>query len=144
MHHVIWDVISYSLAYIIFHRAIKHLKCNALITGVKPACIIPCSLSPFLYYSSAAFKSQNKMSYHRNNKNKNSWECILYPCSERCCQNCLTECTSHGRPTHGSYNKADVNKRPNSNLCSGESPHLHRLLIHVCDLHPCEMSWWSN
>lgn len=33
----------------------------------------------------------------------------------------------HGRPTHGSYNKADVNKEPKFNLCSGESPHLHRL-----------------
>lgn len=60
MHHVIWDVNSYKvlLAYIIFHHAIKHLKYNALITGVKPAGFIPCSLSPFLYYSSADFKSQ--------------------------------------------------------------------------------------
>ena len=61
MHHVFEMSIPINLvlsAYIIFHRAIKHLKRSALITGVKPDCFIPCSLSPLLYYSSTGFKSQ--------------------------------------------------------------------------------------
>uniref|UniRef100_A0A8C2R464 Zinc-finger CCCH domain-containing protein n=1 Tax=Capra hircus TaxID=9925 RepID=A0A8C2R464_CAPHI len=61
---------------------------------------------------------KNKMSYHRNNKNKNSENASYIHVQRGAVRTVSLNAPPHGRPTHGSYNKADVNKEPKFNLCS--------------------------
>ena len=84
------------------------------------------------------------MSYHRNNKNKNSENASYIHVQRDAVRTVSLNAPPHGRPSHGSYIKADVNKEPKFNLCSGEVLHLHRLFTHICDLRPYGVSRWSS
>ncbi|KAB0400408.1 hypothetical protein E2I00_010738, partial [Balaenoptera physalus] len=78
---------------------------------------------------------QNKMSYHRNNKNGNSENASYIRVQRDAVRTVSMNAPPRSRPTNGSYDKVDVNKEPKFNLCSGGVLHLHRLFTHVCGLH---------
>ncbi|KAF4010130.1 hypothetical protein G4228_001675 [Cervus hanglu yarkandensis] len=61
---------------------------------------------------------KSKMSYHRNNKNKNSENASCIHVQRDAVRTVSLNAPPHGRPSHGSYIKADVNKEPKFNLCS--------------------------
>ncbi|XP_028023210.1 uncharacterized protein C12orf50 homolog isoform X2 [Balaenoptera acutorostrata] len=61
---------------------------------------------------------QNKMSYHRNNKNGNSENASYIHVQRDAVRTVSMNAPPRSRPTHGSYNKVDVNKEPKFNLCS--------------------------
>ncbi|XP_044797792.1 uncharacterized protein C12orf50 homolog isoform X1 [Bubalus bubalis] len=65
-----------------------------------------------------ASNPKNKMSYHRNNKNKNSENASYIHVQRDTVRTVSLNAPPHGRPPHGSYNKADVNKEPKFELCS--------------------------
>ena len=72
-----------------------------------------------------ASNPKNKMSYHRNNKNKNSENASYIHVQRDAVRTVSLNAPPHGRPPHGSYNKADVNKEPKFELCSGKVLHVH-------------------
>ncbi|XP_068417832.1 uncharacterized protein C12orf50 homolog isoform X2 [Eschrichtius robustus] len=61
---------------------------------------------------------QNKMSYHRNNKNGNSENASYIHVQRDAVRTVSMNAPPRSRPTNGSYNKVDVNKEPKFNLCS--------------------------
>ncbi|OWK16756.1 hypothetical protein Celaphus_00011356 [Cervus elaphus hippelaphus] len=61
---------------------------------------------------------KSKMSYHRNKKNKNSENASCIHVQRDAVRTVSLNAPPHGRPSHGSYIKADVNKEPKFNLCS--------------------------
>ncbi|XP_059969824.1 uncharacterized protein C12orf50 homolog [Mesoplodon densirostris] len=61
---------------------------------------------------------KSKMSYHRNNKNRNSEKASYIRGQRDAVKTVPMNAPPRSRPTNGSYNKADVNKEPKFNLCS--------------------------
>ncbi|XP_069397343.1 uncharacterized protein C12orf50 homolog [Delphinus delphis] len=61
---------------------------------------------------------KNKMSYHRNNKNRNSENASYIHGQRDAVRTVSMNAPPRSRPTNGSYNKVDVNKEPKFNLCS--------------------------
>ncbi|TKC53203.1 hypothetical protein EI555_020142, partial [Monodon monoceros] len=61
---------------------------------------------------------KNKMSYHRNNKNRNSENDSYVHGQRDAVRTVSMNAPPRSRPTNGSYNKVDVNKEPKFNLCS--------------------------
>ncbi|XP_059790710.1 uncharacterized protein C12orf50 homolog isoform X2 [Balaenoptera ricei] len=61
---------------------------------------------------------QNKMSYHRNNKNGNSENASYIHVQRDAVRTVSMNAPPRSRPTNGSYDKVDVNKEPKFNLCS--------------------------
>ncbi|XP_033263087.1 uncharacterized protein C12orf50 homolog isoform X2 [Orcinus orca] len=61
---------------------------------------------------------KNKMSYHRNNKNRNSENASYIHGQRDAVRTVSVNAPPRSRPTNGSYNKVDVNKEPKFNLCS--------------------------
>ncbi|XP_020744704.1 uncharacterized protein C12orf50 homolog isoform X7 [Odocoileus virginianus] len=61
---------------------------------------------------------KSKMSYHRNNKNKNSENASYIHVQRDAVRTVSLNAPPHGRPSHRSYIKADANKEPKFNLCS--------------------------
>ncbi|XP_040492994.1 uncharacterized protein C12orf50 homolog isoform X2 [Ursus maritimus] len=60
---------------------------------------------------------KNKMSYHRNNKNRNAENASYIHVQRDAIRTVSLSAPPRSRPTHGSYNKVDVNKEPKFNLC---------------------------
>ncbi|KAK2500832.1 hypothetical protein MC885_002288, partial [Smutsia gigantea] len=60
---------------------------------------------------------QNKMSYHRNNKNRNAGNASYIHAHRDVVRPVKSNARPHSRPTNRSYNKANVNKEPKLNLC---------------------------
>nr|XP_033721521.1 LOW QUALITY PROTEIN: uncharacterized protein C12orf50 homolog [Tursiops truncatus] len=65
---------------------------------------------------------KNKMSYHRNNKNRNSENASYIHGQRDAVRTVSMNAPPRSRPTNGSYNKVDVNRNPNStsvqiNIC---------------------------
>lgn len=90
-----------------------------LFMGVKPACFIPHSLPPF-FTAVQTPSPQNKMSYHRNNKNRNAENASYIHVQRDAVRTVALNAPPHSRPMHGSYNKVHVNKEPKPNLSPGE------------------------
>ncbi|XP_032349746.1 uncharacterized protein C12orf50 homolog isoform X3 [Camelus ferus] len=61
---------------------------------------------------------KNKMSYHRNNKNRNPENASYIHVQRDAIRTVSLNAPSRSRPTQGSYNKVDVSKEPKFNLCS--------------------------
>ncbi|XP_017732616.1 PREDICTED: uncharacterized protein C12orf50 homolog isoform X2 [Rhinopithecus bieti] len=59
---------------------------------------------------------QNKMSYHRNNKNRNAENASYIHVQRDAVRTVALNAPPHSRPMHGSYNKVHVNKEPKPNL----------------------------
>ncbi|XP_077701866.1 uncharacterized protein C12orf50 homolog isoform X6 [Canis aureus] len=60
---------------------------------------------------------KNKMSYHRNNKNRNAENASYIHVQRDVIRTVSLSAPPRSRPTNGSYNKVDVNKEPKLNLC---------------------------
>nr|XP_055192633.1 uncharacterized protein C12orf50 homolog isoform X2 [Nyctereutes procyonoides] len=60
---------------------------------------------------------KNKMSYHRNNKNRNTENASYIHVQRDVIRTVSLSAPPRSRPTNGSYNKVDVNKEPKLNLC---------------------------
>uniref|UniRef100_A0A8D0XAA0 Zinc-finger CCCH domain-containing protein n=2 Tax=Sus scrofa TaxID=9823 RepID=A0A8D0XAA0_PIG len=61
---------------------------------------------------------KNKMSYHRNHRNRNSENAAYIHVQKDAVKTVSWNAPPRGRPTNGSYNRADINKEPKFNLCS--------------------------
>ncbi|KAM9673840.1 uncharacterized protein C12orf50 homolog isoform 2-T2 [Trichechus inunguis] len=61
--------------------------------------------------------SKNKMSYHRNNKNRNAENTSYVHVQGDAVRTVSLNAPPRSRATNGSYNKVDVNKEPKLNLC---------------------------
>ncbi|XP_009002589.1 uncharacterized protein C12orf50 homolog isoform X4 [Callithrix jacchus] len=59
---------------------------------------------------------QNKMSYHRNNKNQNTKNASYVHIQRDAVRSVSLNAPPRSRPTQGSYNKVHVNKEPKPNL----------------------------
>ncbi|XP_003927907.1 uncharacterized protein C12orf50 homolog isoform X2 [Saimiri boliviensis] len=59
---------------------------------------------------------QNKMSYHRNNKNRNTENASYVHVQRDAIRSVSLNAPPRSRPTQGSYNKVHVNKEPKPNL----------------------------
>ncbi|KAK2102335.1 hypothetical protein P7K49_020002 [Saguinus oedipus] len=59
---------------------------------------------------------QNKMSYHRNNKNRNTENASYVHVQRDAVRSVSLNAPPRSRPTQGSYNKVHVNKEPKPNL----------------------------
>uniref|UniRef100_G1R009 Chromosome 12 open reading frame 50 n=1 Tax=Nomascus leucogenys TaxID=61853 RepID=G1R009_NOMLE len=59
---------------------------------------------------------QNKMSYRRNNKNRNAENASYIHVQRDAVRTAALNAPSCSRPTHGSFNKVHVNKEPRPNL----------------------------
>ncbi|KAG3291292.1 hypothetical protein H1C71_012638 [Ictidomys tridecemlineatus] len=64
---------------------------------------------------------KNKMSYHHNNKNRNAENSAYIHVQRDTVRTVPLNAPPRSRPPNGSYHKADVNKEPKLNLCSGEA-----------------------
>ncbi|XP_019657803.1 uncharacterized protein C12orf50 homolog isoform X3 [Ailuropoda melanoleuca] len=60
---------------------------------------------------------QNKMSYHCNNKNRNTENASYIHVQRDAIRTVSLSAPPRSRPTNGSYSKVDVNKEPKFNLC---------------------------
>ncbi|XP_008592308.1 PREDICTED: uncharacterized protein C12orf50 homolog [Galeopterus variegatus] len=60
---------------------------------------------------------QNKVSYHRNNKNRNAENASYIHVQRNAVRTVSLNAPPRSRPTNGFYNKAVVNKEPKLNLC---------------------------
>ncbi|XP_004748638.1 uncharacterized protein C12orf50 homolog isoform X1 [Mustela putorius furo] len=60
---------------------------------------------------------KNKMSYHRNNKNRNAENASYIHVQRDAIRTVSLSAPPRSRPTSGSYSKVDVNKEPKFNLC---------------------------
>ncbi|XP_004417982.1 PREDICTED: uncharacterized protein C12orf50 homolog [Ceratotherium simum simum] len=60
---------------------------------------------------------QNKMSYHRNNKNRNAENASYIHVQRDAVRTVSLNVPPRSKPTNGSYNKVDVNKEPKHNFC---------------------------
>nr|XP_012422959.1 PREDICTED: uncharacterized protein C12orf50 homolog isoform X2 [Odobenus rosmarus divergens] len=60
---------------------------------------------------------KNKMSYHRNNKNRNAENASYIHVQRDAIRTVSLSAAPRSRPTNGSYNKVDVNKEPKYSLC---------------------------
>ncbi|XP_045321195.1 uncharacterized protein C12orf50 homolog isoform X3 [Leopardus geoffroyi] len=60
---------------------------------------------------------KNKMSYHRNNKNRSAENASYIHVQRDAIRTVSLSAPPHSRPTNRSYNKVDVNKEPKLNLC---------------------------
>ncbi|XP_073756652.1 uncharacterized protein C12orf50 homolog isoform X3 [Callorhinus ursinus] len=60
---------------------------------------------------------KNKMSYHRNNKNRNAENASYIHVQRDAIRTVSLSAPPRSRPTNGSYNKVDVNKEPKFSLC---------------------------
>ncbi|XP_027630117.1 uncharacterized protein C12orf50 homolog isoform X1 [Tupaia chinensis] len=60
---------------------------------------------------------KNKMSYHRNNKNRNAENASYIHVQRDSIRTVSLNAPHRSRPTNGSYNKVEVNKEPKLNLC---------------------------
>ncbi|XP_042848789.1 uncharacterized protein C12orf50 homolog isoform X3 [Panthera tigris] len=60
---------------------------------------------------------QNKMSYHRNNKNRSAENASYIHVQRDAIRTVSLSAPPRSRPTNRSYNKVDVNKEPKLNLC---------------------------
>ncbi|XP_015338138.1 uncharacterized protein C12orf50 homolog isoform X2 [Marmota marmota marmota] len=65
---------------------------------------------------------KNKMSYHHNNKNRNAENSAYIHVQRDAVRTVPLNAPPRSRPPSGSYHKADVNKEPKLNLCSGKAP----------------------
>lgn len=74
------------------------------------------------------------MSYHRNHRNRNSENAAYIHVQKDAVKTVSWNAPPRGRPTNGSYNRADINKEPKFNLCSGEALYLEKFLTPVCGL----------
>ncbi|XP_030875927.1 uncharacterized protein C12orf50 homolog isoform X1 [Leptonychotes weddellii] len=70
---------------------------------------------------------KNKMTYHRNNKNRNAENTSYIHVQRDAIRTVSLSAPPRSRPTNGSYNKVDVNKEPKFSLCPGKA-------LLVCDL----------
>ncbi|XP_057598703.1 uncharacterized protein C12orf50 homolog isoform X4 [Hippopotamus amphibius kiboko] len=61
---------------------------------------------------------KNKMSYLRNNKNRNSENASYIHVQRDAVRTVSLNAPARSRPTNGSYKKVDVNREPKFNLCS--------------------------
>ncbi|XP_047644559.1 uncharacterized protein C12orf50 homolog isoform X1 [Phacochoerus africanus] len=61
---------------------------------------------------------KNKMSYHRNNRNGNSENAAYVHVQKDAVKTVSWNAPPRGRPTNGSYHRADINQEPKFNLCS--------------------------
>uniref|UniRef100_A0A8D1KJF6 Zinc-finger CCCH domain-containing protein n=1 Tax=Sus scrofa TaxID=9823 RepID=A0A8D1KJF6_PIG len=61
---------------------------------------------------------KNKMSYHRNHRNRNSENAAYIHVQKDAVKTVSWNAPPRSRPTNGSYNRADINKEPKFNLCS--------------------------
>ncbi|XP_072829377.1 uncharacterized protein C12orf50 homolog isoform X12 [Vicugna pacos] len=61
---------------------------------------------------------KNKMSYHRNNKNRNPENASYIHVQRDAIRTVSLNAPPRSRPTQGSYNEVDVSKEPKFNLCS--------------------------
>lgn len=68
------------------------------------------------------------MSYHRNHRNRNSENAAYIHVQKDAVKTVSWNAPPRGRPTNGSYNRADINKEPKFNLCSGEALYLEEVL----------------
>ncbi|ELW61474.1 hypothetical protein TREES_T100009250 [Tupaia chinensis] len=66
---------------------------------------------------------KNKMSYHRNNKNRNAENASYIHVQRDSIRTVSLNAPHRSRPTNGSYNKVEVNKEPKLNLCPGLCHH---------------------
>lgn len=83
------------------------------------------------------------MSYHRNNKNRNAENASYIHVQRDAIRTVSLSAPPRSRPTHGSYNKVDVNKEPKFNLCPGKALSLCDLLTSVVCI-PMELSDGPN
>ncbi|XP_030876025.1 uncharacterized protein C12orf50 homolog isoform X3 [Leptonychotes weddellii] len=60
---------------------------------------------------------KNKMTYHRNNKNRNAENTSYIHVQRDAIRTVSLSAPPRSRPTNGSYNKVDVNKEPKFSLC---------------------------
>ncbi|XP_058424685.1 uncharacterized protein C12orf50 homolog isoform X2 [Diceros bicornis minor] len=60
---------------------------------------------------------QNKMNYHRNNKNRNAENASYIHVQRDAVRTVSLNVPPRSRPTNGSYNKVDVSKEPKHNFC---------------------------
>ncbi|XP_034843177.1 uncharacterized protein C12orf50 homolog isoform X2 [Mirounga angustirostris] len=60
---------------------------------------------------------KNKMTYHRNNKNRNAENTSYIHVQRDAIRTVSRSAPPRSRPTNGSYNKVDVNKEPKFSLC---------------------------
>ncbi|XP_032272024.1 uncharacterized protein C12orf50 homolog isoform X2 [Phoca vitulina] len=60
---------------------------------------------------------KNKMSYHRNNKNRNAENTSYIHVQRDAIRTVSLSAPPRSRPTNGSYNKVNVNKEPKFSLC---------------------------
>lgn len=90
--------------------------------------------SPLSFIAVQAPNPKNKMSYHRNHRNRNSENAAYIHVQKDAVKTVSWNAPPRGRPTNGSYNRADINKEPKFNLCSGEALYLEKFLTPVCGL----------
>ncbi|XP_074127030.1 uncharacterized protein C12orf50 homolog isoform X6 [Sminthopsis crassicaudata] len=60
---------------------------------------------------------KNKMSYQRNDKNRNTENASYVHVQRETVRSISLNSPARGRPTNGTYNKVNVNKEPKLNLC---------------------------
>uniref|UniRef100_A0A7N4NTV8 Chromosome 12 open reading frame 50 n=1 Tax=Sarcophilus harrisii TaxID=9305 RepID=A0A7N4NTV8_SARHA len=60
---------------------------------------------------------KNKMSYQRNDKNRNTENASYVHVQRETVRSVSLNSPARGRPTNGTYNKVNVNKEPKLNLC---------------------------
>ncbi|XP_062971593.1 uncharacterized protein C12orf50 homolog isoform X1 [Cynocephalus volans] len=72
---------------------------------------------PGMRRAEQASNPQNKVSYHRNNKNRNAENASYIHVQKNAVRTVSLNAPSRSRPTNGSYNNAVVNKEPKLNLC---------------------------
>uniref|UniRef100_A0A8C8ZL73 Chromosome 12 open reading frame 50 n=1 Tax=Prolemur simus TaxID=1328070 RepID=A0A8C8ZL73_PROSS len=69
-----------------------------------------------------ASNSKNKMSYYRNNKNRNAENASYIHVQRETVRTVSLNAPPRSRPANGTYNKVDVNKEPKLNLYSDKYP----------------------
>ncbi|XP_055974747.1 uncharacterized protein C12orf50 homolog isoform X2 [Sorex fumeus] len=72
---------------------------------------------PGMRRAAQAQNTKNKMSYHRNNKNRNAENASCIHVQRDAVRTVSLTVPPRSRPINGSYNKVDVNKEPKLNLC---------------------------
>ncbi|XP_054974589.1 uncharacterized protein C12orf50 homolog isoform X2 [Sorex araneus] len=72
---------------------------------------------PGMRRAAQAQNTKNKMSYHRNNKNRNAENASCIHVQRDAVRTVSLNAPPRSRPINASYNKVDVNKEPKLNLC---------------------------
>lgn len=119
---------TYILHIVFYSTYIYHAVCYLWVWNQLLLSLTPLLLS---FTAVQTPNPKNKMSYHRNNKNRNAENASYIHVQRDALRTVSLSAPPRSRPTNRSYNKVDVNKEPKVNLCPGEAFSLYDLLMHV-------------